>query len=82
MNKFNFEKALDELSEIVSLLESGNMPIDEALEKFEKGIKLSAQCNKYLEEAEKKVEILIKKGDGTYELRNFDDDKNKSGELF
>lgn len=58
----SFEAGLDELEKIVENLESGEMPLEEALEKFEKGVKLSEACRKQLEEAEHKVEILLKKG--------------------
>ncbi len=57
--KFKFEEALSELEEIVSRLDSGELSLDEMLEQFERGIKLVRSCQKFLEQAQKKVEILI-----------------------
>ncbi len=57
--KFNFEKALGELEEIVSRLDSGELGLEEMLEEFERGIKLVRSCQKFLEQAQKKVEMLI-----------------------
>jgi len=57
-----FEESLDELESIVRELEGGDMPLERALELFEKGVGLSESCRKRLEDAETKVEILLKKG--------------------
>ncbi len=57
--KFNFEKALEELEEIVSRLDSGELGLEQMLEEFERGIKLVRSCQKFLEQAQKKVEMLI-----------------------
>jgi exodeoxyribonuclease VII small subunit len=54
-----FEKAIKELEEVVNKLESGEASLSESLELFEKGIKLAKDCNKMLDEAEKKVSVLI-----------------------
>jgi exodeoxyribonuclease VII small subunit len=56
-----FEAGLDELEKIVKELEAGDLPLERALELFEKGIGLSQTCRKQLEEAETRVEILLKK---------------------
>jgi exodeoxyribonuclease VII small subunit len=58
----SFEESLDELEAIVKDLESGDMPLERALELFEKGVGLSESCRKRLEDAETKVEILLKRG--------------------
>jgi exodeoxyribonuclease VII small subunit len=58
----SFEQSLDELEAIVKDLESGDMPLERALELFEKGVGLSESCRKRLEDAETKVEILLKRG--------------------
>jgi exodeoxyribonuclease VII small subunit len=55
-----FEAALGELEEIVVKLESTDLPLEDSLELFEKGIKLSRICTKKLSEAEKKVDQLLK----------------------
>ncbi|MBQ7751682.1 MAG: exodeoxyribonuclease VII small subunit [Clostridia bacterium] len=54
-----FEKSIKELEEIVNKLENGDASLSESLELFEKGIKLAKECNKMLDEAEKKVSVLI-----------------------
>ncbi len=55
-----FEDSLQRLEQIVDELEKGNVPLDQALKLFEEGVKLSAACRKELEEAEGKVEVLLK----------------------
>ena len=57
----SFENGLQQLEGIVKEMESGDLPLERALELFEKGMKLSEQCRKQLEEAETRVEILIKR---------------------
>ena len=59
----NFETGLQELETVVKELESGEIPLERALELFEKGMRLSESCRKQLEEAETKVEILMRRGD-------------------
>jgi len=55
----NFETQLTELESIVEQLESGELPLEDALKIFEKGVKLSRQCQQLLSEAEQKVTILM-----------------------
>ncbi|HWG59041.1 MAG TPA: exodeoxyribonuclease VII small subunit [Candidatus Acidoferrales bacterium] len=62
--KGEFEKSLARLDEVVKRLESADLSLDEAMKLFEEGVKLSRECQKQLEEAEGKVEILLKKADG------------------
>jgi exodeoxyribonuclease VII small subunit len=66
-----FEDAMARLEIIVSELEKGDLPLDESLKIFEEGIKLSKTCLKMLDEAERKVEILIQDKDGKKRLRAF-----------
>ena len=73
MAEMKFEDALKKLERIVQELENGNLPLDEALNKYEEGIRLSKGCAKKLEAARKKVEILLKAGDGSFELKDFDE---------
>jgi exodeoxyribonuclease VII small subunit len=73
MAEMKFEEALKKLEKIVEDLEDGNLPLDESLEKYEEGIKLSRMCAKKLEVAKKKVEILLKSEDGSAELKEFDE---------
>ena len=56
----NFEVSLQRLEQIVDELEKGNVPLEQALKLFEEGLKLSSSCRKELEEAEGKVEILLR----------------------
>lgn len=73
MAEMKFEEALKKLEKIVSDLENGDLALDEALEKYEEGIRLSKVCAKKLEAARKKVEILLKAEDGSFELKPFDE---------
>ena len=57
--KPSFEKSINDLEKIVKALESGDLPLEKALEKFEAGIKLSRYCNEMLDEAEKRVTLLM-----------------------
>lgn len=59
--ELTFEKGLERLEEIVQELERGDLPLERSLELFEEGMKLSGNCRKQLEEAENKVELLVKK---------------------
>lgn len=59
----SFEAGLEQLEAVVKELENGELPLERALELFEKGMQLSESCRKQLEEAETRVEILVKKND-------------------
>ena len=67
----NLEKALGDLEELVEELESGDLPLEKAMKKFEEGIKLTRGCQAALKEAEQKVEILLKAAGGDEELEDF-----------
>ena len=58
----NFESSLNELERIVKELEKGDLPLEQSLTLFENGMRLSDECKRQLEEAETRVEILMKKG--------------------
>jgi exodeoxyribonuclease VII small subunit len=62
--KFNLEKSLTDLEELVEELESGDLPLEKALKKFEEGIKLTRGCQAALKEAEQKVEVLLNSAGG------------------
>ncbi|MDX1403909.1 MAG: exodeoxyribonuclease VII small subunit [Woeseiaceae bacterium] len=68
----NLEKALADLEALVEELESGDLPLDKAMKKFEEGIKLTRGCQAALKEAEQKVEILLKSAGGEESLQAFD----------
>jgi len=71
MAKERFEDALNKLEKIVSQLEEGDISLEESLKLFEEGIRLSRLCNQKLDEAEKRVEILLKGEDGTLKAKPF-----------
>ena len=70
--EFNLEKSLTELESLVEELESGDLPLDVAMKKFEEGIKLTRGCQAALKDAEQKVEILLKSAGGEETLEDFD----------
>jgi exodeoxyribonuclease VII small subunit len=63
MAKEKFEEALEKLEEIVKKMESGEMSLEESLKAFEEGIKLSRLCARKLDEADRRVELLLREGD-------------------
>jgi exodeoxyribonuclease VII small subunit len=69
--KLNLEKSLADLEKLVEELESGDLPLEKAMKKFEEGIKLTRGCQAALQEAEQKVEILLQSAGGE-ELQDFD----------
>ena len=70
--KPDFESSLTRLEEIVGKLESANLSLDDAMKLFEEGVQLSRDCQKHLEQAEGKVEILLKKAGGEMAAAPFD----------
>lgn len=81
MVALKFENAMARLETIVSDLEKGDLPLDESLKIFEEGIRLSKTCLKMLDDAERKVEILIQDKEGKKRLRAYSpapDDGNGS----
>ena len=69
--KINLENSLANLESIVEELESGDLPLEKAMKKFEEGIKLTRGCQAALREAEQKVEILLKSPGGGDALEQF-----------
>lgn len=67
----NLEKALSDLEDLVEELEGGDLPLEKAMKKFEHGIKLTRSCQDALNQAEQKVEILLKSAGGE-SLEDFD----------
>lgn len=70
----SFEACLDELEKVVRELESGELPLERSLELFEKGMSLSEMCRRQLEDAETRIEILIRK-EGKIQAEPFRPDK-------
>ncbi len=76
-----FEQAMARLEAIVAELEKGELSLDESLKIFEEGVRLSKHCLKVLEEAERKIEVLVQDKNGKKQLRAFtavDDDADES----
>lgn len=72
LKKPDFERSLARLEEVVRRLESPQLSLDEAMKLFEEGVGLSRECQKQLEEAEGRVEILLKKADGKLSAEAFE----------
>jgi len=66
-----FETALKKLEELVKKLEGGDLSLDDSLKAFEEGVKYAEICNRKLNEVEKKVELLMKRKDGTFFKEEF-----------
>jgi len=77
MAKPTFEDAMKRLDDIVRELEGGTLGLDEALRTFQEGIKLSKFCAKKLDEAERKVSILLQDDSGTVRSEPFQDKGSK-----
>ncbi len=67
----SFEDSLKKLEEIVAQMERGDLPLEESVKLFEEGTRLSAECRKQLEEAEGKMEMLVKQRDGSMKREPF-----------
>ena len=69
----SFESSIKELERIVEQLEAGDIPLERSLELFEQGVRISRECQRRLDEAERKVEILLKAGDGAVTREKFEE---------
>ena len=67
----NFEEAMARLEQIVRALEGGNVPLDESLTLYEEGVKLVKLCSSRLDNAEKRIKILVDGGNGTLVEQDF-----------
>ncbi len=79
MSDIKFEDALQRLEEIVDRLETGELPLEDSLKVFEEGVALARRCSKYLEEAEKRIELLTKDETGLLKTEPFEWDKDGQG---
>lgn len=70
MQEIKFEDVMQELEAITAKLEKGDLSLDESVSNFEEGMKLAKKCNNILEEAEKKIKVLVQK-DGKLEEEDF-----------
>ena len=71
----DFEKAFQQLEKIVQRLESEELPLDESLQLFEEGIRLSRFCNQKLEEVEKKIELILADAKGQPRVEAFEEEE-------
>ena len=71
-----FEESLAELEAIIAELEGGELPLDKMIERYEKGVKALELCRKVLDQAEKRIEILVKGEDGKLQAKPFEPDAN------
>ncbi len=77
MAEKKFEKAMERLEEIVESLEGGELPLEDSLKVFEEGMKLARFCSHKLEEAEKKVTLLVRESDEKHTQVPFEIEKEK-----
>ena len=70
----NLEQSLEALEALIEELESGELPLEQAMQKFEQGIKLTRSCQAALKDAEQRVEILLKNAGGEEALEEFEVD--------
>ncbi len=71
-----FEASLAELEKIVEQLENGDQPLEESLKLFENGVKLARECRERLSDAERRIEVLMKDGDGKLNLSELSPDSS------
>ncbi len=71
----DFEKSLDELEKLVNDLERGELSLEQSLTAFERGVKLTRECQQALKTAEQRVEQLVEASDGTLETKPFTPDE-------
>jgi exodeoxyribonuclease VII small subunit len=76
----NFEASLEELERIVRNLEQGDLTLEKSLELFEQGVKLSRECQERLNQAERRIEILMRDNQGRPAVRPFDPEKELSSD--
>ena len=79
-NGLTFESAIQRLEKIVADMEAAELPLEDVLKKYEEGTRLVRFCNQKLDEAEKKIEILTKKTDGSVALGPFEVERGESSE--
>ena len=77
MAEIKFEEALKKLERIVEDLEKGDLSLDEALKKYQEGIELSRVCTQRLDNAKKKIDVLVKSKKGEFELKPLDETKTE-----
>ena len=71
MKEMSFEEAIEKLEEITSALEGGDLSLDQAMARYEEGVKLAAVCQARLDSARRKIEMMVKGKDGRMKLKPF-----------
>jgi exodeoxyribonuclease VII small subunit len=74
----NFEGALKRLEEVLDSLEHGDLPLEEAMQAFEEGVRLVRLCHQKLDEVERRVELLLKDEGGRFFTRPFTEEEGES----
>ena len=72
----SFETSLEKLEKIVEELEGGDLPLEKSIKRYEDGVKLLKECYVFLEKAEKKIQKLVKRDDGTFSLQDFQSEED------
>lgn len=72
MKELTYEESMKELEQVVRELESGELTLEDSISKFENGMKLSKHCTELLENAEKKISLLLENSDGSYTEENLE----------
>ena len=78
--EFSYEEGIKELEKLVSLLESQELPLEKAIAVYEKGMKISAQLSRFLQNAEEKVKILSRAEEGNLKLTEFSPEGEENSE--
>lgn len=71
--ELSFEKALERLEKIVEELENGELALDDSLKRYEEGVRLAQVCQKKLDKAKSRIELLMKKDDASFTTKDFDE---------
>ena len=69
----SFEESFNELSALVERLQQGDLPLEETITLFEQGMRLSFECERFLDEASRRVEVLVEREDGRLEAEPFEE---------
>jgi exodeoxyribonuclease VII small subunit len=79
-SKKSFEASLSSLEQVVRELERGELPLEESLKLFEDGVRLARECQERLNQAERRIEVLMRDGNGGPAVRDFDQARQDSAE--
>jgi len=80
-SELSFEQAIQRLEKIVADMEAAELPLEDVLKKYEEGTRLVRFCAQKLDEAEKKIELLTRKADGTVETKPFEPENDDTERL-